>query len=64
MFHTIEANIPICPLDTVGIATKVYCPEAANASGTRPAAESFWFYTAWGVPATKGADHIYKPLVI
>jgi hypothetical protein len=41
MFHTIEANIPICPFDTVGIETKVHCPETANASGTHPTAEGF-----------------------
>jgi hypothetical protein len=64
MLHSIEPKIPIRPLDTAGIATKVHCPETANASGTRPAAEGFWFYTARGVPATEGADHIYPPLVI
>ncbi|HEY3616049.1 MAG TPA: hypothetical protein VGK96_04495 [Candidatus Sulfotelmatobacter sp.] len=64
MFHTIEANIPICPFGTVGIETKVHCPETANASGTHPTAEGFWFYTGWGVPATEGAEHIYKPVVI
>jgi hypothetical protein len=64
MLHTIDANIPMRPLDTVGITTKVHCDETAKASGTRPAAEGFWFHTARGIPATEGADHIYPPLVI
>jgi hypothetical protein len=64
MLHTIEVNIPMRPLYTVGIATKVHCLETANASGTHPTAEGFWFYTAQSVPATKEADHIYKPVVI
>jgi hypothetical protein len=41
MFHTIEANIPICPFGTVGIEIKVHCLETANASDTHPTAEGF-----------------------
>jgi hypothetical protein len=63
VFHTIEASIPICPVDARGIATKVHCHETADASGTHPTAEGFGFYSAWGVPATERADRVYKSLV-
>src|SRR5260221_2645933 len=56
ILHTVVANIPICLFDTVSTAAnnKVHCHEIAYASGTRPTAEGFWFYTAWGVTATEG----------
>jgi hypothetical protein len=66
ILHTVVAKILIYLFDTVSTAAnnKVHCHEIAYASGTRPTAEGFWFYTAWGVPATEGADDISPPLVI
>jgi hypothetical protein len=36
MIDTVEANIALCPLDTMGVATKIYCYESVQASGACP----------------------------
>jgi hypothetical protein len=64
MIHTIEAGIPVRPLNSMSVATKIYCHEPANASGARSTRKGFGFDSLWGVPPPVRAERISPPLEI
>jgi len=55
---SISPDILVRALEAMSVATKVHCPESADASDTGSARKSLGFDPARRVPATDRADHI------
>jgi hypothetical protein len=64
MIDTVEANIPLCPLDTMGVATEIYCYESVQASRAGPTDKCPAVDGLWVVSPPFRSERISPTLVI
>src|SRR3984893_9881670 len=64
MIHTIDAGIPLRPLNPVSVATKIYSHEPHNSSGAHSTGKGFGLDSLWGVPPPLRAERISPRLEI